>query len=80
MEHKNVLATRGQRFGHRVEHVLSLKRGRLHILEVFRHSVAGGCQAVAVQQACIEEHLHCHRQAANAVELYHIVLYVVGKG
>ncbi len=56
-----------------VDHILVL-RVRLHVLEIFREGLAGHGQAIAVEQALVEEHLHQRRHAANGHERSHDIL------
>ena len=51
-------------------------RGRVERGEVLGHRLAGDGEAVAVQQAGVEQVLHHHRHAADAVEVGHVELAV----
>ena len=50
--------------------------GAVELGEVLRHRLAGDGEAVAVQQARVEQLLHDHRHAADAVEVGHVELAV----
>jgi hypothetical protein len=48
--------------------------GRVELGEVLGHGLAGDGEAVAVQQAGVEQVLQHHRHAADAVEVAHVEL------
>jgi hypothetical protein len=57
----------------RTHHVLVRRIGR-HVAQVLGDGPPGHRQAIAVEQAGVEQHLHQRRQAADAREVGHAVL------
>ena len=57
-------------------HDLAVGRGRVEVGEVLGHRLAGDREAVAVQQAGVEELLHHDGHAADRVEVEHVELAV----
>ena len=53
--------------------LVGVRRVRLHILEGFGDGLAGDSEAIAVEEAAVEEHLHHRADAADADKVSHAV-------
>ena len=64
--------SRLDRIRERTDDVL-VRRVRFHAAQIFRDGLAGDGDAVAVEQAGVEQHLHQRRQPADPREVNHAV-------